>query len=41
VGLFRGEELKSGKGSSEWLRLFAIMSAEFAEAEVVPLQLNV
>jgi hypothetical protein len=33
VGLFRGEELKSGKGSAEWLRLFAIMSAEFAEAE--------
>ncbi len=33
VGLFRGEELKSGKGSPEWLRLFALMSAEFAEAE--------
>lgn len=33
VGLFRGEELKSGKGSAEWLRLFALMSAEFAEAE--------
>jgi len=33
IGLFRGEELKSGKGSSEWLRLFALMSAEFAETE--------
>lgn len=33
IGLFRGEELKSGKGSPEWLRLFALMSAEFAEAE--------
>jgi hypothetical protein len=33
VGLFCGEELKSGKGSPEWLRLFALMSAEFAEAE--------
>lgn len=33
IGLFRGEELKSGKGSSEWLRLFALMSAEFAELE--------
>jgi len=33
VGLFRGEELKSGKGSPEWLRLFALMSAEFAEIE--------
>lgn len=33
IGLFRGEELKSGKGSPEWLRFFALMSAEFAEAE--------
>lgn len=33
IGLFRGEELKSGKGSPEWLRLFQLMSAEFAEAE--------
>lgn len=33
IGLFRGEELKSGRGSKEWLRLFALMSAEFAEAE--------
>lgn len=33
IGLFRGEELKSGKGSPEWLRLFALMSGEFAEAE--------
>ncbi|WP_157934339.1 RelA/SpoT domain-containing protein [Microvirga ossetica] len=33
VGLFRGEELKSGKGSDEWLRLFQLMSSEFAVAE--------
>lgn len=33
IGLYRREELKSGKGSEEWLRLFALMSAEFAEAE--------
>lgn len=33
MGLFRGEELKSNVGSKEWLRLFALMSAEFAEAE--------
>ena len=33
IGLYRGEELKSGKGSPEWLRLFALMSAEFAEFE--------
>src|SRR6266404_3877972 len=33
VGLYRGEELKSQKGDKNWLRLFALMSAEFAEAE--------
>jgi ppGpp synthetase/RelA/SpoT-type nucleotidyltranferase len=33
VGLFRGEELKNHLGSSEWLRLFLLMSSEFAEAE--------
>lgn len=33
IGLYRGEELKSGKGSPEWLRLFSLMSAEFAEFE--------
>jgi len=33
VGLFRGEDMKAGQGSSEWLRLFQLMSAEFAEAE--------
>lgn len=32
IGMFRNEELKSAKGSAEWLRLFALMSAEFAEA---------
>jgi ppGpp synthetase/RelA/SpoT-type nucleotidyltranferase len=33
IGMSRGEELKSGQGSPEWRRLFALMSAEFAEAE--------
>lgn len=33
VGLFRGENLKGSDGSLEWLTLFQLMSAEFAEAE--------
>nr|WP_249809172.1 RelA/SpoT domain-containing protein [Bradyrhizobium sp. 150] len=33
VGLFRGEDLKGNKGSENWLRLFKLMSAEFAMAE--------
>lgn len=33
VGLFRGEYLKGNQGSEDWLRLFGLMSAEFAEAE--------
>lgn len=33
VGLFRGEDLKGNKGSEQWLRLFKLMSAEFAVAE--------
>lgn len=33
IGMFRGEELKSGKGCPRWLRLLEIMSAEFAEVE--------
>jgi hypothetical protein len=33
VGLFRGEYLKGSQGSEEWLRLFKLMSAEFAESE--------
>lgn len=38
VGLFRGEELKNHQGSDDWLRLFVLMSGEFAEAEgcVIP-----
>lgn len=40
VGLYRGEELKSGKGDANWLRLFLLMSAEFAEAEQSPLPPN-
>jgi ppGpp synthetase/RelA/SpoT-type nucleotidyltranferase len=30
VGLFRREDLKAGQGNSDWLRLFKLMSAEFA-----------
>jgi ppGpp synthetase/RelA/SpoT-type nucleotidyltranferase len=33
VGMFRREDLKAGQGSSEWLRLFQLMSAEIALAE--------
>jgi ppGpp synthetase/RelA/SpoT-type nucleotidyltranferase len=36
VGLFRGEDLKAGQGSPDWLRLFQLMSAEFARAEGCP-----
>lgn len=36
VGLYRGEELKNGQGNSNWLRLFLLMSAEFAETEQCP-----
>jgi Region found in RelA / SpoT proteins len=33
VGLWRLEDLKSGLGSPDWLRLFVLMSEEFALAE--------
>lgn len=33
VGLFRGENLKGNQGSRQWLRLFKLMSAEFAFTE--------
>lgn len=33
VGMFRKEALKAGEGNSEWLRLFRLMSDEFALAE--------
>lgn len=33
VGLFRNEDLKAGVGSSDWLRLFRLMSEEFATIE--------
>lgn len=36
VGLFRNEELKSNVGNPDWLRLFLLMSAEFAVAERCP-----
>ena len=33
VGLYRKENLKAGMGSPEWLRLFELMSIEFAATE--------
>lgn len=36
VGLFRGEDLKSGKGDPRWLELFRLMSAEMAAGEGCP-----
>jgi hypothetical protein len=33
VGLYRGEEMKQGEGDPNWLRLFRLMSLEFAHAE--------
>lgn len=41
VGLFRGEQLKNHQGSDEWLRLFELMSSEFAEAEGCPVPQSV
>ncbi len=37
VGLYRGEQLKNNHGDANWLRLFTLMSAEFAEIEGCPL----
>ena len=36
VGLVRGEDLKGGRGSPDWLRLFQIMAGEMAEDEGGP-----
>ena len=33
VGLYRGEEMKQGEGDPDWLKLFRLMSREFAHAE--------
>lgn len=33
VGLVRGEDLKGGTGSADWLRLFQLMAGEMAENE--------
>ena len=33
VGLFRREDLKAGRGDQDWLRLFKLVSAEFAVEE--------
>jgi ppGpp synthetase/RelA/SpoT-type nucleotidyltranferase len=33
VGLYRRENLKAGRGNPDWLRLFALISAEFAVEE--------
>lgn len=36
VSLFNGEDLKHHRGSAEWLRLFKLMSGEFAHVEGCP-----
>lgn len=36
VGLYRNEDMKAGFGDPGWLRLFALLSAEFAHAERSP-----
>jgi ppGpp synthetase/RelA/SpoT-type nucleotidyltranferase len=36
VGAYRSENMKAGEGNPEWLRLFALMSGEFALAEKCP-----
>lgn len=33
VGLVRNEDLKGGQGNADWLRLFELLSSEFAESE--------
>jgi Region found in RelA / SpoT proteins len=33
VGAYRGENMKAGEGDPDWLRLFVLMSAEFAATE--------
>ena len=35
-GLFRGEDLKGNNGNPDWLRLFQLISSEFALAEKCP-----
>lgn len=37
VGLALDEDLKAGEGNPDWLRLFELMSSEFADAEGCPL----
>lgn len=41
VGMLRAEDLKGGKGNTEWLRLFELMAAEFALIEKSPMPPNV
>ena len=40
MGLFRNEDLKGGQGHPDWLRLFELMSTEFAEVEDLPIVPN-
>ncbi|MER8693303.1 RelA/SpoT domain-containing protein [Mesorhizobium opportunistum] len=41
VGLFRRQDLKHGNGEQDWLRLFQLMSAEFAQVEQCPIPVGV
>ncbi|MDE0590445.1 hypothetical protein OU789_10950 [Halocynthiibacter sp. C4] len=36
IGSMRGEDLKAGEGSKDWLRLLELMSAQFSEVEGEP-----
>lgn len=41
VGTFRRENMKGGEGDADWLRLFELMSAEFALIERCPVSVSV
>ncbi|TPK72381.1 hypothetical protein FJ950_08765 [Mesorhizobium sp. B2-3-14] len=40
VGLFQRQDLKHGNGEQDWLRLFQLMSAEFAQVEQCPIRVG-
>ncbi len=40
IGLFRGEDFKSGSGDADWRKLFELVSSEFAYIENCPLRHN-
>jgi len=40
VGLYLGQNLKGGRGNSDWLRFFDLMSGELSEIEKSPIRLD-